>query len=265
MRRNILNRVVLLACVALSVACAPKKLVVVKPTAPTTEDIPKSDDKAETLTLLKSKDVQYNTLALKGKADLAINGNENSVSMNIRIQKDKKIWVIVTAAGGIVEVARAMITPDSLFLLNKLEKTYAKKPFSYVHNFTNKQVNFSMLQAVLSGNTIPDLMNTSADLNLENGTWVIKGVNGDLGYRSIFNTLLKVSETTLNDAKAGQAFKVVYGEYTPITNAIFPSTLKINSMAGTKKIDIAIEFSKIESNVPVEFPFTVPKNYELIK
>ena len=71
--------------------------------------------------------MDFNTLALKGKADLDINGEQNNVNMNIRIQKDKKIWVIITAAGGIVEVARAMITPDSLLLLNKLQKTYTKK------------------------------------------------------------------------------------------------------------------------------------------
>ncbi|RYG21494.1 MAG: DUF4292 domain-containing protein, partial [Chitinophagaceae bacterium] len=60
-----------------------------------------------------------------------VNGNENNVTMLIRIEKDKKIWVSVTAIAGI-EVARAVITPDSLLLRDNLNKTYARKPFSYI-------------------------------------------------------------------------------------------------------------------------------------
>lgn len=263
MKRNILSKLCLLAMIILFFGCKAKKVIIAAPPVVNQGNV-ENDKKPENLNLLKSKNLDFNTLALKGKADLDINGEQNDVTMNIRIQKDKKIWVIVTAAGGIVEVARAMITPDSLFLLNKLEKTYTKKPFSYIYKYTNKQINFDMLQAVLSGNAIPDFMTTKSNLIQENGIWVLNGTNGNLAYRSVFNTLLKVTETTLNDAKAGQAFKVSYGKYTPLNNALFPSSLIISTMSGVKKMNIGIEFSKIESNVSVDFPFSVPKSYELI-
>ena len=121
------------------------------------------------------------------------------------------------------------------------------------------------MQAVFAGNTIGDFMMVSSDLNQENGVWVLSGLTNNLAYRSLFNTLLKVSETSLNDAKAAQAFKVTYGSYTPLNSTLFPSSLKINSMSGIKKIDVDINFTKIDINVPVDFPFTVPKSYELIK
>lgn len=263
MKRNILNSLLLSAIVVLALGCRAKKIIVATP--PATDKIEvKEDKKVENLALLKSKDLSFKTLALKGKANLNINGDENNVTMNIRIEKDKKIWVIVTAGGGIIEAARAMITPDSLFLINKLQKTYTKKPFSYVYNFTNKQVSFGMLQAVLSGNTINDFMTDKSNLTQENGVWVLSNNVDDLAYKIIFNTLLKPSQVDLNDAKNAQAFKVTYGNYTPINNALFPSTLKINSMAGVKKISVDIQFVKIESNVPVDFPFTVPKNFERV-
>ena len=266
MKRSILNSLLFTTVMLFAVGCRPKKVIVATPPPVINQEKPVAavDKKPENLALLKSKDLVFNTLALKGKTSLDINGDEHDVTMNIRIKKDERIWVIVTAAGGIVEAARAMITPDSLFLINKLQKTYTKKPFSYIHSFTNKQVNFSLLQSVFSGNTIKDLMTEKSGLVQENGVWVLNGTSGNLAYRTLFNTLLKASETTLNDAKADQAFKVAYGKYTPINNALFPSTLQINSMAGAKKININIEFVKIESNIPLEFPFTVPKNFELI-
>lgn len=263
MKRNILNRFLPLALLLAVVGCKPKKIIVAPPANPVkVEVIP--DKKPENLSMLRSKDLLFNTLSLKGKASLNIKGEENNVTMLIRIEKDKKIWVSVTAIAGI-EVARAVITPDSLLLRNNLEKTYARKPFSYIYSFTNKQVNFKMLQAVLAGNTIPDFMNINSDLTQENGLWVLSGLTNNLAYRSLFNTLLKVSETSLNDARAAQAFKVTYGGYTPLNATLFPSNLKINSMSGVKKIDVEIDFTKMEINVPVEFPFSVPKSYELIK
>lgn len=263
MRRSILNSFSLIAIVLLAVGCRAKKVIVATPDVTQEKVVVKPDEKPQNLALLKSKDLPFNTLSLKGKTSLKVDGDENNVTLNIRMEKDKKIWVSVTGLAGI-EGARAVITPDSLLLRNNLQKTYTKKPFSYVYSFTSKQVSFKLLQAVLSGNTINEFMTEKSDLKQENGVWVLDGNATDLVYRILFNTLLKPSETSLNDAKNAQALKVVYGNYTPVNNALFPSSLKINSMSGAKKIDISIEFIKIESNVPVDFPFSVPKSYEVI-
>ena len=242
--------------------CWPKKRIVAPPPASTpTAALP--NEKLANLERLQSKDLNYHTLSLKGKATLAVNGEENNVTMLIRIQKDKKIWVSVSAVAGI-EVARAIITPDTLQLLNRLEKTYTQKPFSYIYDFTNKQINFNLLQSVLSGNTIADFMVEKSDLLQENGEWRLTGEAENLVYRMVFNTLLKPTATTLNDAIAAQAFKVTYGNYTPINNALFPSSLKVNTMSGAKKIDLAVTFVKIETDGLVDFPFMVPKSFKLI-
>ncbi|AOM76952.1 DUF4292 domain-containing protein [Pedobacter steynii] len=261
MKRNILNKVLLLTLLAFTMACKTKKKVVVVP--PVSDSVVVDRKKAETLQLLQQKDVAFTTLSLKGKARLEINGVSNNVSMNIRIRKDEGIWVSVTGLMGI-EGARALITPDSIKVMNKLQSVYLKKPFSYVHRFSNKQVSFKMLQAILSGNTIPELMTESSALQLENGVWVLQGEQAELGYRVLFNTLLKVSESNLNDLKSWKALKVVYGDYQNMNGTLFPTSLSINSMAGTQKINLDLDFSKVESNVPVEFPFNVPGKYEVL-
>jgi outer membrane biogenesis lipoprotein LolB len=263
MKRNTLNSVLLLTLLAfLLAACKTKKKVVVV-VPPVTDTVAVDRKKSETLQLLQQKDVAFTSLSLKGKAILDINGLSNNVNMNIRIRKDEAIWVSVTGLMGI-EGARALITPDSIKVLNKLQGVYLKKPFNYVHRFSNKQVNFKMLQAILSGNTIGELMTESSDLQFENGVWVLQGEQAELGYRVLFNTLLKVSESNLNDLKSWKALKVVYGDYQNMNGTLFPTTLSINSMAGTQKINLKLDFSKVESNVPVEFPFNVPGKYEVI-
>nr|WP_068888269.1 DUF4292 domain-containing protein [Pedobacter panaciterrae] len=259
MRRNIFNSLLFVACFSLIVACKTKKSIV-KP--PSVVETPVDNKKSETVKLLREKDISFNTLSLRAKASLDINGNTNNVNMNIRMEKNKKIWVSITALG--IEVARALITPDSIKVRNNFQSVYLKKPFNYVHTYTNKQVDFELLQAIFSGNTVKDFFRDETLIAQENGVWTLSGVNEGLAYRVIFNTLLKVNENNLNDIESGRSLRVVYGEYQNINGYLFPTNLKINSMAGDKRININLDFSKIESNVTLDFPFNVPNKYEVI-
>jgi len=263
MKRNILNSIVLAVAVMSLFSCRPKKEIVKAPSV--AENAPVADKKSENLASLKSKDLAFNTLSLKGKAQLNVDGQENGVTLNVRMKKDETIWFNITALGGAFEVARGIITPDSLFLMNRQQRSVLKKPFSYIYDYTNKQVNFGWLQSILTGNTIKEFMVEKSSLKMENGVWMLNGTEQNLAYSVLFNTLLKPSELNLNDAAEGQALKVNYDKYTPINNGLFPLDLKINSSVSNKKINIAVEFVKTDVNVGVEFPFTIPKGFEVIR
>lgn len=264
MKRNILNNAAIIAAIVFISSCKPKKEIVVAPppTAPTETKVDNS--KAETLTLLNSKQLKFNTLSLKAKASLDIAGNSNDVTMNFRMRDKEVIWVSITALGGAYEPARALITPDSIKIMNRQKSQLIAKPFSYIYNFTNRQVNFNTLQAILTGNAMGEFLTSQSNVKQENGTWVVFGSKQDLDYRLLFNTLLKVAETNLNDAKSGQALKVTYTDYQKLNEFLFPSALQINTLSGTKKINIDLQYVKIDGNVPLEFPFKVPKSYTLV-
>jgi len=262
MKKNILNSVLIIAVLSLATACKPKKEIVVAP--PTKSETKVDNSKAEALTLLNSKQLKFNTLSLKAKATLDINGEANDVTMNFRMKDKETIWVSITALGGLAEVARALITPDSIKIQNKLKSEYLKKPFSYIYNFTNKQVNFNTLQAILTGNAMGEMLTDKSEVKQENGVWVVSGAKENLDYKLLFNTLFKVAETNLNDAKSGQALKVTYTDYQKLNDSLFPGALKINTLSGAKKINIDLQYIKIDGNVPVDFPFTVPKRYTLV-
>ena len=263
MKRNILNSVFLLGVVIFVSACKPKKEIVVAP--PTKTETKTDNSKAEALTLLNSKQLKFSTLSLKAKATLDIAGDANDVTMNFKMKDKQTIWVSITALGGMAEVARALITPDSIKIMNRMKSEYLKKPFSYIYNFTNKQVNFNTLQAILTGNAMGEFLTAESDVKQENGVWVVSGSKSALDYRLLFNTLFKVSETNLNDAKNGQALKVTYTDYQKLNESLFPSALKIKTLSKAKTINIDLQFVKIDGNVPVDFPFNVPKRFTVVK
>lgn len=262
MKKNILNSLLVISLLITVTACKTKKAIVTVPETVTVKP-PVDNKKAENLDLLKTKDVPYNTLSMKGKVGLDMDGNVNNVKVNIRIKKDEKIWLSITAIAGI-EVARALITPDSILVRNNLQSVALKKPFSYITKFTSKQVTFKMLQAVLSGNTIAEFMTPQSALELSNNMFVLTGNKGDLTYRTQFNTLFKTSEITMNDVKAAQALKVVYSDYQKLTDVLIPSALSLNALSGKKKTNISFDFATIERNVPLDFPFSVPNRFEIL-
>lgn len=263
MKRNILNSALLGVALLTLFSCRPKKEIVKAPEA--AKDVAVADKKSDNFAMLRSRDLTFNTLSLKGKAQLNVDGQENGVTLNVRIKKDEKIWFNITALGGAFEVVRGIITPDSLLLMNRQQRTVLRKPFSYLYDYTNKQVNFGWLQSILTGNTFKEFMVEKSSLKLENGVWMLNGTEQSLAYSVLFNTLLKPSELHLNDAAEAQALQVNYDKYTPINNGLFPLDLKINSAVSNKKINIAVEFVKTDVNVGVEFPFTVPKGFEVIR
>lgn len=264
MKKNILNSLFIALTTVLISACGTRKAAVIV-AKPKLDSVAKPDTKSETLSLLKSKQLQFNALILKGKATLNIDGDANDVTMNFRMKDKEVIWVSITAGGGLIEVARALITPDSIKIMDRLKSRYIKKPFSYVYNFTNKQVNFNTLQEILTGNAISSLLNTDADVANAKGAIKVSGTKENLDYKFLFNTLDKVQETNLSDSKSGQALKVTYDNYQKLNDFLFPTTLKINTLSGSKKISIDIDYVKVEGNGDVSFPFNVPSRYKVVE
>lgn len=263
MKRDILNSALIIGLIVFATACKPKREIVKVPETPA--ETPVDRTKAQALATLNSKQLKFNTLSLKARATLDIAGDANDVTMNFKLKDKETIWVSITALGGLAEVARALITPDSIKIMNRLKSEYTSKPFSYIYNFTNRQVNFNTLQSILTGNAMGEYLTAKSDLKQENGVWVVSGRQQDLDYRLLFNTLFKVSETNLNDIRNAQALKVTYSDYQKLNESLFPSALKINTLSKGKKNNIDLQYVKIDGNVPVDFPFTVPKRYAIIK
>jgi hypothetical protein len=182
------------------------------------------------------------------------------VTLNIRIEGGKKIWVSVTAIAGI-EVARALITPDSLLVINKLQGLYMRKPFSYVYKYTSKQIDYHSLEALLVGNAIPQLLNSDAKMQADSGKVTLSGNLQDLIYKLVTGPDLKVSHIELANQAEGQSLSVDNSTFIQAGNKILPSQINMSSTAGTKKIQVNLHYVKADFDLPLEYPFSIPARY----
>lgn len=92
-----------------------------------------------------------NAKTLKAKADLYAEGDGQSISAtaNIIWIRDSALWLNVKKFG--LEGARALITKDSFFLLNRLEKTFMARGLDYLQKEYGLPEGFAALQHTLLG------------------------------------------------------------------------------------------------------------------
>ncbi len=273
MKRNILNKLLILLCATILFGCAAKKQIAVErkadttivkaapaTAAPVTNGTVIDNAKIDKINTIKLKQTTFNTFSGKASAKLTIDGKDNNVTLNIRIKKGQGIWIAVTALLG-VEAARAYITPDSIKVMNKLESNYLKKPFDYIYQYSSPQINYNTLEAALIGNAIPELLNNDAVLKTENGNTILSGTLQELVYQLIIGPDLRVTQTDMDNQAAGQSIKIVNSAFVQSGTHIIPSQISINSTVKDQSIKVDLHYTKTEFDTPVEFPFTIPARF----
>lgn len=256
MRRNILNSFLLLICLSALLACKAKREII--RSTPGAKAIKGS--KSEKLLAISNSLLDYSSLSIKAKADLDIGGNTNDVSMNIRIRKGEAIWVFVTAFAGL-EVARVLITPDSVKILNKLENTYTRKPFAYIYNFANDQISFETLESIFAGNPQKEFVTERSEMSIQGNQVILGGMLESLAYNIRFNEMNKVVQTTLTDEGAAQNLLVNYSDFIETEASVIPHSVNIKSQVEGKNVVIDLKYSRVELNQTVDMPFSVPKKF----
>lgn len=260
MKRNFLNKL-LLVVLALSVFSCKTRQVAGTVSSPkeTVVETPASSATA-VLHSINAGQTNFSTLGVKAKADLTIAGNKNDVNMNIRIKNNEALWVSITALAGI-EVARALVTPDSIKVLNRLQSEYIRKPFSYIQQFSNEKIDFKTVQALFVGNAIPGVFDGEPHVDLLEGQTQVSGDLSGLLYHFIFNPEYDLVQTNLKDGKEGRSLMVDYSNFKPVAGQSLPHTVVINSSSAGKGIILDMKYHQINLNEPVEFPFNVPKRF----
>ncbi len=259
MNKSILNKwfTGCIIAIVFIAGCKAKKAVVVEK-----KPVPVVKNNNKLLTDLEEKQLNFTTFSTKAKAKLAFDGNENDVTLNFRIKKDQKIWVSVTYIG--LEIARALITPDSIKILNRVKAEYTAKSFSYVHKFANKEVNFTMLEAILVGNSIPAFLNTNALITTQNNLIVLNGSKNTIKYQLNYDALKELSQTNLKDPLANQELNINYSNFGAVGANNLPFNINLNSKTKNSSVAASMQYGAIQINENLDFPFSVPKRYETV-
>lgn len=207
--------------------------------------------------------LDFNTFSAKVKVDFkGSDGKSSDFNAFLRIKKDSVIWVSIIAALGI-EAFKVMITPDSVKVLNKLDKIIQLRSLEYLQDVTHIPFTFSELQDLLLGNPI------YLDTNIVSYRKQDKNVSL-ISVGTLFKHLLTVNNASylpehskLDDVGLIQArtCDITYGDYDSKNGFRFSKYRRI-TVSEKSKLDIELQYKQFDFNLDLEFPFKIPKNYK---
>ncbi len=229
---------------------------------------PAESDSAKTVRAnflkLNEKKIQFNTFSSKVKVDYSDDKN-NRIDFNafIRMKKDSAIWVSIIAALNI-EAYRVLITPDSIVILDKINRTVQSKSLSYLQQITKLPFDFKTLQDLIIGNPVYLEKNIVAYRDQDEKLSFSTIGEAFKHYITISKNDLSILFSKLDDIDVGRSrtANLSYEDYVIAGPWKFAETRKI-TLSEKTTIDVKLDFKQVEFDKPMTFPFAIPKNYRL--
>lgn len=212
---------------------------------------------------LQSRDLT-SVHAINAQARVLTQGNGQAISVNVNIlwKRDSSIWMNVKKFG--LEAARVLIRPDSVFVINRIDKTWTAKSMEQLQSEYSLPDGFGFLQQfLLAAAWISPDMELKSDIKDK-----LHRLSGDKGllsadYRLEEGSFLLRSETFIQSRDARNiTFSFDNYKKTPIVG-FFPYLRHVEAFSPeTDKVILDIELSNVEINTPKNFRFEIPSSYE---
>lgn len=131
------------------------------------------------------EDNRFSTQYLEGKARVKVESEQFNIGGTavIRVEQDKAIWVSVKKFG--FEGARALIRPDSFFVINRLNGDYTAEPLSFIEEKYKIPARFDLLQEMVMGNAV--FFSRNLDLETQGESFILTGKDNRFATRHVID------------------------------------------------------------------------------
>ncbi|MGL4632398.1 MAG: DUF4292 domain-containing protein [Leadbetterella sp.] len=210
-------------------------------------------------------DKKFETCKLKSKVNINSPKLNQTLPANVHVRRDSIIWISVALG---LEVARISISPDTIQILDRLNRKYYGTSFQELSTQLQFDINFQILQAAIFGNVPLDLKPSDSFKNLENYVLLEQERNG-ISFNNRFdkstNTLYYVEA---NDPKSNTQLECQFKNFVSESDQLVPTFIQMifKDLIHNEQTTITFEHSKFDFlDRDIRFPFNVPKGYRIEK
>jgi transposase-like protein len=212
---------------------------------------------------LKEREIQFTSFSSRVKVDYTDqSGKSQSATALIRLQKDSIMWVSLTGTLG-VEGFRAIIRPDSVWVMDKLEKTISRRSTAFLQEITNLPLDFEALQDIVVGNPVYFSENNIVSYRTEANTISALSIGEYfkhlLTIDTVSNQLLR-SKIDDIDATRNRTCFIGFDAYASAQGRSI-STKREISVTEKTNLNVKLDFKQYAFDESLTFPFNIPKNY----
>lgn len=253
----------------LSTSCSSKKAL--------TKTTLREFTAAKLIQEVEENQFEFDNFVAKMNMKIETKDRNLNVKGQLRMKKDSIIWTSISMPMGL-EVLRIKVTSDSVFFLNRTEKTYLIENIEVFNEISPMITTIGFIQAVLVGNDINLRESDDYKIEISNGQYNLliskklkKSIkNNDEDWKVMLKDiwidpqLFKITKYHIreyNDSK--RKIDLQYSDFEEIKGKYLPTEINID-IHGDIYLKAKIEFSNITIDEPLEFNFSIPKKYERI-
>ncbi|WP_298901056.1 DUF4292 domain-containing protein [uncultured Psychroserpens sp.] len=208
------------------------------------------------------RDARFKTLQAKVKIDIIQDLKESSYTVNLRMEKDKTIWISATLG-----LARAMITPNNVKFYDKINNQYFDGDYELLSNLLGIELNYDKVQSLLIGEPLYDLNDDKYIISTNEASYILQPKNQDLFLELflLFNpSHFKMDSQQLLQPSKKRFLQIDYLGYQEVDKEILPQNMKIIAVEDTEELNIVMEYKSVSVNEEVRFPFKIPSGFDEI-
>ncbi len=229
---------------------------------------------------IKENELKYSWINAKADVEVNIDGEEHKLDVRVKARKDSAIWISIQAVG-LIDIAKLLITRDTVKMVVYVKKQYFKGDFNYINQLLNADLDFDLIQAALIGNSadfddddskmkpVIDRENCHYLLSTERKRKLRRITSGQDSLKRSLQTMrlnpdnFKIINNDFEDVSTNRSFHAHYDKFATPDSVFAPHNVNIEIKA-EKKIDLKISYVRIEINQPQKLGLNIPKNYEPI-
>ncbi|MDX1461475.1 MAG: DUF4292 domain-containing protein [Marinirhabdus sp.] len=208
----------------------------------------------------------FNTLAARVFVVYEDDEKQQSITISLRMEKDKTIWMKASILG--ITLAKAKITTDRVQYYETVSNTYFDGDFSLLSDWLGTTIDFQKAQNILLGQSI---------FNLEALPYTVEPIDDKYKlqpetqpFNFIHSLLLnannfKIASETLSQPNSNRILTIRYDDYQQIEEELYPSGVQVLASENQSTTKIELTYRKIEPNVSISFPFSIPEGYTEIQ
>ncbi|MDR6299855.1 DUF4292 domain-containing protein [Mesonia maritima] len=255
MKRQLVKYIGIIFFTLAVIACGSKKAV--------TRSIESDADAATLIKKHNASEVDFKTLEARLRGSYVTEEEQQSISVSMRMEKDKVIWLSAKLAG-IIPLAKVKITPNRVQYYEKINGTYFDGDFSLLSKWLGTDLDFKKVQNLLIGQAIYNLNAEPYKVeNTDQGVRLASKNNSEVAKFILLNPVnFRVKAQQLVREKENQSVTVSYPEYEDFEGKQFPKEINIAVNEKAKNTNITISYRSLSFNEPVSFPFEIPSGYD---
>jgi hypothetical protein len=214
---------------------------------------------------VKATNTSFMYLNGKGKVHFKHKDNDQSANFNLRVKRDSAIWLSGSLIG--IEGVRALLTPDSVRVVNRLGKSYFVGDYAYLSQLLSVPVSYPQMQALLLGDyqAAPD--GTKPKITTEGNNQAVSYSQAALLLEQLLsNETGRLQQLKVSESAAQRSLTVAYSDFQKPTGADVPfafTTNVVGQQGGSESTSATLNYSKVEvGSAHLDFPFSIPKGYK---